>query len=353
VAIRDDLRQLVSLGPSPVRWPVAIQAALAVGIPVSVFTLLGRPDLGLLASAGAFTALYLGSRSRRERALRLPVIAAGFIASSAVGGFSAGSHATSLVALFAVAVLATILALGLSIGPPGPMFFALVTGVSSYLAAPVSLGGKAFDPVVIVGMVALGSLVAYLIVLAPLLLPGTRARDTLLHESRESFRLSFGGADRAIVYRLIAASAIALLISAPLGVTRAYWVLVTVMAILQNGHQIRISALRGVHRLLGTLLGVGLYAALMLLHPQGLWLALLLAALQFGVEMVVVRNYGLALVLITPLALTISTHGQPDDLGGIATERMLDTLLGAAVAFVVLGAAYLTRKRNSHSSASK
>ncbi|MCU1425982.1 MAG: hypothetical protein JWM51_2273 [Microbacteriaceae bacterium] len=353
MAVRDEILRLVTLGPSPVRWPTAVQAALAVGIPVAVFTLLGRTDLGLLASAGAFTALYLGNRSRRERALLLPIIAVAFVVSSALGVVSAGSHITSLIALFGVAVLATVLALGLSIGPPGPLFFALVTGVSTYLAAPASLGGKAISGWLIVGMLALGTVIAYLIVIAPLLVPASRSRDRILYENRAPYRLSFGGADRAIVYRLVAASALALLISSPLGVTRAYWVLVTVMAILQNGHQIRVSALRGVHRLLGTLVGVGLYAALMLLHPQGLWLALMLALLQFSVEMVVVRNYGLALVLITPLALTISTQGHPSDLGGIITERVFDTLLGAGVAFVVLVAAYLVRKRNIHSPAFK
>lgn len=62
---------------------------------------------------------------------------------------------------------------------------------------------------------------------------------------------------------------------------------------------------------------------------------ILLALLQFGIELVVVRNYAFALVFVTPLVLLISgaatggTH-----LVTAAGERVIDTVLGSAIAML-------------------
>ena len=84
--------------------------------------------------------------------------------------------------------------------------------------------------------------------------------------------------------------------------------------------------------MLGTVVGAGLDALLALLHPSGLWLALLLGALQFTIELVVVRHYALALVFITPLVLLL-TGAATGDIGSmdVAGERIVDTIVGAAL----------------------
>lgn len=336
MSFRDDLRSVFELREGPSRWPVAVQAALAIGIPTVGFALAGRPELGLLASAGAFPALYFANRSRRTRAIALPLISAGLILASAIGVLVSREAILSLVALFAVAVVATTLCLGLSVGPPGGLFFVLLTGVSANLAAPVSAGGAGFDGWLIVGMIAFGCLVAYLVVLVPLLVPQVRAADAALHASRETVRFRLDEGDWAVLLRIALASAIALAISAPLGVHRAYWVVLTVIAILQGGHHLRLTAVRAVHRVVGTFLGLGVFAIIVLIHPQGVWLGLLLMALQGVTELVVVRNYGLALIFITPLALSIASQGGALGADTVIADRAIDTVLGAAIAVLVL-----------------
>lgn len=331
-----DLRELFVLRPSPGRLPIATQAGLAMGLPITIYTLAGRPQLGLLASTGAFTALYLATRSRQDRAKFLPLIALGLVASSAIGVATASSLVGSLIALFVVAAVSAPLCFGLGVGPPGALFFILITGVSSRLTAPTRLEGAAIPGELVLGMLAVGCLIAYLVVLAPLVVPRVRRRATDVYGRRGPLRFRFDDPSRVIVFRLVVASAIAVLIAAPLGVHRVYWVLLTVVAILQNGHHIRLTALRGIHRILGTILGVGLFAIVALLNPTGLWLAGLLAVLQFAVEMIVIRNYGLALVLITPLALTIAAQGHTEKLVDVVRDRVLDTLIGGAIALLVL-----------------
>jgi len=343
MTFRSDLRSVFELRPSPPRWHIALQAAFAIGIPTVGFAIAGYPQLGLLASTGAFLALYLTSRSRVQRARMLPLLAIGFLASSALGILASGSLVLGLIVLFVVAAVSAILCLGLNVGPPGALFFVLVAGVSGHVAGPVELEGGAVDGWLVLGMHALGLLVAYLVVLAPLLLPGVRAADALIPPAPTRFEVD--ATIRIILTRLVVATGIAVLVAAPFGIHRAYWVVVAVVAILQNGHRLRLTFVRGIHRVLGTFVGLGLFAVIELARPSGVWLAVMLIVLQFLVEMVVIRNYGLALVFITPLALTISAQAASADVPVIVADRLFDTVLGAAIATVVLlGALVLMRR---------
>lgn len=347
MTIAADLRDLFTFRDSPVRWPIALQAAFAMGLPIAVFSLAGQPQLGLIACTGGFLALYLSNRSRQERSLLLPLVGVGLVASAAIGAAVSWSTPLSLIALFVVAVAASIILLGFGAGPPGGLFFMLVTGVSIRLTAPPSLEGVGIAPGTVIGMLAIGSAIAYVIVMVPLAFPAARGRDREMHSSRVRLRFSLSGDIGVILLRLAIACAIAVAVTAPLGVHRAYWVLLTVIAILQNGRRLRLTALRGIHRVLGTLVGLALFALIIRFDPRGLWLALLLAALQFVVELVVIRNYGLALLFITPLALIIAAQGDPGDVGTITVIRVEDTLLGAGIALVVLAGALVVRRIRS------
>jgi len=349
MTFRADLRSVFELRPSPPRWRIAVQGAVAIGLPTLGFALAGRPELGLLASSGAFLALYLTSRSRRQRARNLPLLAAGFLAASALGVLASDSAALGLVVLFVVAAVSAVLCLGFAVGPPGAFFFVLVAGVSGDVTTPAARGGAGVDGWLVLGMLALGLATAYLIVVAPLALPRVRAADALVAPA--PVRFAIDETIRVILIRLIVASGIAVLVAAPLGLHRAYWVVVAVVAILQNGHRLRLTFVRGIHRVLGTFVGLGLFALLQLAHPSGLWVGLLLIVLQFAVEMVVVRNYGLALVFITPLALTISAQANSADVGMIVGDRLLDTVIGAAIATAVLFAALVLIRRRARRSA--
>lgn len=129
---------------------------------------------------------------------------------------------------------------------------------------------------------------------------------------------------------------IAVLISQALTMTHAYWAMAAAVLMLHQGFDWQRTVARGVERTLGTWLGLGVAGAILALHPQGLWLVLVIGTLQFIIEMYVVRNYTLAVVFITPAALTIASGGQPvDNLGELLLTRGSDTLIGCAVALAV------------------
>jgi len=73
-------------------------------------------------------------------------------------------------------------------------------------------------------------------------------------------------------------------------------------AVLQASHVRRLTVIRTVQRVLGTVVGVAVLALLAGMDPSGLWLVAIVALLQFAIEVVITRNYALALIFITPLA---------------------------------------------------
>lgn len=116
----------------------------------------------------------------------------------------------------------------------------------------------------------------------------------------------------------------------------SYWAMAVAVLVLYQGFDWSRTVQRGAERLVGTLLGLGLAAAILSWQPQGWWLVIVIAALQFAIEMFVVRNYTIAVIFITPLALTIASGGhQVADLRHFLLTRGLDTVIGCAVALLV------------------
>jgi uncharacterized membrane protein YccC len=123
--------------------------------------------------------------------------------------------------------------------------------------------------------------------------------------------------------------------AATLGIDRAYWAMAAAVLVLHQGADLMHTVRRGAERLLGTWLGLGLAAVILLVHPDGWLLALVLALLQFAIEMLVTRNYTLATVFITATALTIASGTRHPDVGHLLLSRGVDTLIGCAVGLAV------------------
>ncbi|WP_284328339.1 hypothetical protein [Demequina litorisediminis] len=71
--------------PPGKRWPLALQAGIAISTPVLVGVLTGNESLGLLASSGAFTVLHVGMLPVAERAKVLPMFGLALVLAAALG----------------------------------------------------------------------------------------------------------------------------------------------------------------------------------------------------------------------------------------------------------------------------
>lgn len=329
--MRDLWASLFRLDPLTVpALPRALRAALALGLPIAIAAMLGVPHLGYSAAVGSFAALYGGALPARERAKAVPFIAAGLAVAAALGVGVGWSRPLTVIALAGVAIVAAALVYGFSVGPPGVMFFVLVYGMFAHIRA-ISTEIVALQSL---GALAIGSVLTYVIAILPVFerrpdAPTRQLREVLPRSGwDDTARLLF---ERTVIVALVG-SAAGLLVDP----VRAYWIVAAGVTVVGISAARTAIVGRGIHRMIGTVLGAGLYLLLVLFPWQPLGIAVLLAVLQFGIELVVARNYALALVLITPLVLVL-TGAAAGEFGSVAIagERVVDTIVGSALAVAV------------------
>lgn len=309
----------------------------------SAFLFAGQLQLGLLATFGALVVLYLSDRSRRERAVKLPIVAAAFLASVGVGLVAGTNLVASLVAVCAVALICSWLSLSTGVGPPGAIFPVLSAGAAAQLAASPQHGGMGLAPGVIVGMVALGAACGYAVVVAPLLTTAGRHRDAVRpHNVAWSFAMT--PESQRILSRLSFAVVISMAVGYSLGLHHVAWVLLAAIGILQKDSDLYAGTVRLTQRVVGTTVGVGGALAFLVWTPEGLFLIAIVGVLVFGFVLFLRRNLMLALMLVTPMALLLVAGGVPGQLAASTGSRLVDTLVGAAVASGVLLVASLYRR---------
>lgn len=433
------------LRPGPTRFYFAVRAALAMGLCAFTGWLLNAEPMGLLATLGAFTALYGSGRPYRHRAALLAVIGAGFVVCVAGGVWAAGAASVwpGVLLAAAIACVAAFFCSALNVGPPGAYLFTLACAAGTNMHALASHAG------IVAVCVGAGAVVAWVLQMAGALWrprwpeekslqaaansvaayvdaskdseadlqrhatalalheawlnlvarqPGRAQPNDRLHRlralSRELHRIfgaaiaTAGSADRdpdatakaraiagaaeapppvpaddalykpltyitsremlslslrpgstpmRIALRVGAAALISGGIGASFGLDRAYWAIAASVLMLYQGLDVTRALQRGVERTLGTLVGLVVAAGLLSAHPGGLALAALVMALQFVIELVVARNYALATVFITPIALVLAEAANPSlDIRTLLIDRGVDTLIGCGVGLVVL-----------------
>ena len=330
-AIRS-LFDVSSAGPS--RLWIAIRAAASIGLPLGVLTALGQEGIGLQTAAGSFVALYAAGDAARERAKVLPLIALLILGSAALGVLLAPSALGMAIGLTVVALVTCAISYAFRIGPPGPVFFVLVYGLSGNVTGVVD-GERINAPIPYLLAVLAGAAFSYLVALTPLLRRTERERPA--RPLRELLPGPWLGRGEWELLSRVAVIAVAgTLLSAWLADPhRAYWAVSTGIAVVGLSTVRSHSLSRGLHRTVGTILGALLALAVAPLGRSAVALVLLVVALQFLVELVVARNYALALVFITPLVILITVAALDGaDVVGAAWERVIDTIIGSGLAVV-------------------
>lgn len=124
-----------------------------------------------------------------------------------------------------------------------------------------------------------------------------------------------------------------------LGVEHPYWaVMTTALLISLNGDRFELTH-RALHRFVGTVIGVGLFFLVSLLHLHG-WHVIVVALLcVFLLQWTVVRNYAFGAVFITPMALLVASAGAVSKpVEELMRDRILETALSCVVCLTVLWA---------------
>ncbi|HSU74622.1 MAG TPA: FUSC family protein [Terrabacter sp.] len=332
-------RSMLAIGPHRGAHRVALRAGVSVLAPLLLLVLLGRVEWTAYAAFGAFTSLYGRNHSRAERA-GMQAVAGGFLTLSVVLGVLVSLAPDSR---WLVVPVGALLAAGGSLTsdaygwhPPGPLF--LVFGFAVCAMVPAGPGTVLIAAAVAASSAAFSLLVAHLGVLleprswSPPVLPAPRFRDALAPH----------GAVAHLVRHVVALS-VAGGVATALGWQHPYWAMVAAVVVL-SGPDLLSRLARGIQRVVGTLLGLGVAAVILAWHPQGVVAVLAIVVLQVVTELFVGRNYAIALLFITPLALLMGQLVHPSPIEPLLRDRLLETVLGAVVGAVVLLVPYRSRR---------
>ncbi|WP_145766659.1 FUSC family protein [Streptomyces brevispora] len=155
-------------------------------------------------------------------------------------------------------------------------------------------------------------------------------------------RLGPGSPLLPVAARALVGCALAGYVSSAVGVGRPYWAIVTAASLYQAN--ITLSWNRTLQRTLGNLLGVLVFAAVLPVTRTGP-LALIGFCLffNFAAEALITRNYWLGSVAVTPMALLVLEYAGSQPAGELIGDRILDTVIGAAVG--LLAAMLVTNRR--------
>jgi hypothetical protein len=323
-------RHLVAFGPHNGAHTVALRAGISMAVPLLALWFTGHLELSLYATFGAFTSLYGRSHSHLAR-FRMQSVAAAMMVSAVVVGTAVGiSDAREWIVVpvvAAAAALATLLSNAVALHPPGALFVAFaVAACASVPSSPATTGlALAVASASAALSLAVGAIGAI--------------RPSARHRPRSTFAVSFRDAlarpgEASAVARLVTGVLVAGAVPTLAGIGHPYWAIVAVVAAL-SGPDATARLVRAGHRILGTVVGIGLAAALFALDLPALGTIAVVVALQVAAELFVGRNYGLTMVFVTPLALCMIELAHAADGGALIADRLVETIFGAAVGIVL------------------
>ncbi|MET0446988.1 MAG: FUSC family protein, partial [Aeromicrobium sp.] len=151
---------------------------------------------------------------------------------------------------------------------------------------------------------------------------------------------------RLLLLRFLVAPAVAGAIATGAGIGHPYWGMVAAVSVL-TAPSVRHIASRGTLRAVGTVAGLGVTAAILALDPGPAAIVAVIIVAQVAAELFVMRNYGVAAVFITPLALLMGQLVHPVPTGELLAERGLETLIGITVGVTV---AWITGRQANRAS---
>ena len=117
-----------------------------------------------------------------------------------------------------------------------------------------------------------------------------------------------------------------------LKINNPYWISVSCLAVMQGATKSHIWQ-RVIQRIIGTFIGLGLCWIILLLVKKIWIICLVIVILQFILEILVPRNYAVAVIFITPLTILLTEASNPliNNPNMFISIRFFNTLLGSSI----------------------
>ncbi len=306
-----------------------IVAALSIGTPVLIGVSIERFSSSILAAMGGMVILYMRQTDLPNRLTTLASCSFGFL----FGALTSFNPFLSSFSLAVTVFVVTVVCRFYRLPPPGTFLFILVACLSRTLPFELELLAEQ------VGTVLLGCMVGTLLGLMYTVFQAKNRSQLLEKNSPHQFD-KVGLMIEASVIALFVAGGYLLALS--IGLDNPYWVPISTAAIMQ-GATFRALWHRNLHQVFGTVLGMGLTWIIFSMTPSPWMFAVLIMLLSLIIEILITRNYGLAVIFITPLTVIFADAniavGNTHD---VMMARLVDILLGSFIGY--LGGALMHQK---------
>ncbi len=333
-----NLKNIFKLGPSNEDHFIALRCGVGGFLPLLFLLFIDRLDLSIFAVFGAFVNVYGRVPKHIDRLLAQLKTGALFWILILIAWFASTfwiEHGTSrglwtLVALTSiVAGVCTYITSILRVRPAGSLFHIFAFAAIASAPRLPSLSESMFTTTCTI-------MLALVLGLAGRLRPSRRTewQVTPVKPFTAALQKAFG--IEASLYFVAAglAGSLATLLYPVLHMSHNYWAMVAAVVPLV-GKTMRHRIARGIHRILGTLVGLLLMALIVALNPSPAVAIIILGLMQFGAEMFIARNYFFAQVFVTPLAL-VGTGLASGTTDGLVYDRFVETIIGAIVGIAVM-----------------
>jgi uncharacterized membrane protein YccC len=300
-----------------------LQAALAVLVALATTHLSPWPHLVGFPALGALAALFgrYASLQRRRKIVFIcgALLTLGVLLPSLAS--YAGASSTMMVLLLALSAgVFTIAVSQWGLGGPGAVILVFAVGA---VLGPVD----SFSTVIERGLgAAWGAALAWLICLLTdrlrpqeIKVPGTPSATP------PQMRLQLISATRISI-----GAALAAFVAHAAGWHYPAWAAIGATAVMQGAH-LHITMNRSLQRMAGTVLGACVAWAVLIQNPSFWVIVAAIVLFQFITEVVIGFNYALGQITITPMALLMTHLAAPVSGGNMPVERVLDTIVGAAL----------------------
>lgn len=341
--LREFVHQLLfSIGPARKDHQAALRVAAGLFIPLITLVVLGRLDLAIFASFGAFPGIYGRNEPHRARIVAQVRAALLMLAVILAATLTARLSPGDLVSPWTIVAGTTIVAWACTVivgywrlRPAGSLFHIFAYAAIASVPHQPPLG-----PAMLTA--AATAVLCLLIGLSSRVHPAHRTPLTWAGV-RAAWRVRLGAEERRALWLeslgyLVAAAAAgvtATIVGQSLGFGHNYWAMVAAVVPLV-GHTTRHRVNRGLQRVLGTVVGLLVLALIVALRPEAWLMVVLIALCQFGAEMLIARQYFLAQVCVTPLALLSTLLVVRVDPFALLHDRFIDTAIGAVIGVAVV-----------------
>ncbi len=302
--IRQEIRSLFTFKQTNRKWEIPFLAALCMGTPLLTGLYSGNIRYGVTACLSGMAILYLpASGAAIHRMKTIFACSIGFMLSSLFGLVFSFHPLVPAFALGLFAFSAHWIILYYRIPPPKSFFFILIAAMS--ISQP-------FDPTAIplkIGLLGLGALFTCSIAFMYILITRSKAFPQPKPEA-ETILTKIESPDiwEAIVTGIFMTASWAA--GQLLNLQNPYWIPISCAAVMQGASLYHIRQ-RTFHRILGTFIGLGFCWIILLFAKTPLSICITIIVLQCIIEFLVVRQYALAVVFITPLTILLTETANP------------------------------------------